>query len=105
MATMSEQVRHYPALITAFIAAALFVCALIGWSPVITSVTIPYRKVLLALISSHLISSHLISSVFIARGILGIPVVIFSQSPYALELRSRKVFMILSSLICLLIGA
>lgn len=49
----------------------------------------------------------LVPTLFLIRGILGVPVVLIAagrHDPYALELRARMVFMIVSSVICAGLG-
>jgi len=49
----------------------------------------------------------LIAVIYIARGLLGIPVVSVAaaaQRPYAVELRARVPFMLVTSVVCLGLG-
>lgn len=49
----------------------------------------------------------LIAAAYLARGLLGIPVVhvaAAAQDPYAMELRARLLFMLVTSAICLGLG-
>jgi putative oxidoreductase len=46
----------------------------------------------------------LISAIYVVRGVLGIPMVIYLDSSYLKELESEMTFMIVSSIISLIIG-
>lgn len=45
-----------------------------------------------------------IAAVYLARGVLGVPIVLFAGGPYMHELRGRMTFMVLSSVVCLGLG-
>lgn len=45
-----------------------------------------------------------ISLIYLSRGLLAIPVVLLVNHPYANELKHKMLFMILSSLFCLIVG-
>ena len=46
----------------------------------------------------------LIAAVYLARGILGVPMVLFVEDPYANQLRAKMTFMVVSSVICVFLG-
>lgn len=43
----------------------------------------------------------LIAAIYLLRGMLGVPVVLFADDPYAREMRARMTFMVVSSAICI----
>ncbi len=95
MAQMAEQGSLYPATLTFVIA-----CVLATWSAYAFSAAnvirkLPFTNVILLLISL----------IFLSRGLLAIPVVMYADSPYMAELANNMTFMLLSSLICLVIGS
>ncbi len=47
----------------------------------------------------------LVAAVFLARGLLGVPVVLLVDDPYMNELKGKMAFMTLTSLVCVLLGA
>ncbi len=47
----------------------------------------------------------LIAAVYLLRGVLGIPLVLFGGDPYTRQLRAKMTFMVVSSAICLGLGA
>ncbi|PWQ99559.1 hypothetical protein [Leucothrix arctica] len=94
MAVMSEQGSKYPTMVTFVIASILAIWSLYAFSGAKLVKQLPFTKVILSLVTL----------VFLARGLLAIPVVIFADSPYMLELAENMTFMIVSSVICLIIG-
>ncbi len=95
MARMAAWGHPYPALLTAAIAGALGVAALYGLSGAGVVRPLPLLRPVLALVAG----------VFLARGLLGIPVVLLAPGPYAAELRGRMVFMAVTSAVCVVLGA
>jgi hypothetical protein len=94
MAQFAARGSIYPTIITAGIAITLGIWSLYGFSGAGVIRRLPLLRVALVLIAA----------VYLSRGILGIPVVLVSDDPYAKELSSRMTFMILSSAICICIG-
>lgn len=94
MARLSARGSPYPTVITAGIASVLALWALYGLSG--AGVIRPLPLLRLAL--------FLIAGVYFVRGTLGIPAVLLLQNPYAEELKGRMTFMLVSSLICILLG-
>lgn len=95
MAVMHEQGSTYPAVITGVIAIILAIWSAYAFSGAKVLRKLPFTKVVLSLVAS----------VFLARGLLGIPAVIYSDSPYMSELAESMTFMVVSSLICFIIGS
>lgn len=95
MATMQEQGSSYPAMVTFIIACILALWSLYAFSGAKIIAKLPFTKSILTIVSL----------IFLARGLLAIPVVILADSPYMAELASNMDFMIISSLICLIIGS
>ena len=94
MARLAARGSAYPAVVTACIATVLGLWALYGLSGAGVIRRLPLPRFALALIASD----------YIARGTLGIPLVLFVEDPYTNELRGRMTFMVVSSLICLFLG-
>jgi putative oxidoreductase len=94
MARLAARGSFYPALVTAVIAIGLGVWTLYALSGAHVIGTLPLTRVVLGLIAA----------VFLARGVLGIPVVAFVDSPYTVELRSRMTFMLVTSALCVCLG-
>lgn len=94
MARLSARGSVYPAVITAGIALVLGVWALYGLSGAGVVRRLPLLRLALVLIAC----------VYFARGTLGIPAVLFVGGPYTNELRGRMTFMVVSSLVCILLG-
>ncbi len=46
----------------------------------------------------------LVAAIFLARGLLGVPLVLLVDDPYMNELKGMMTFMILTSLVCVLLG-
>ena len=95
MAVMSEQRLIYPDIVTAIIAIILAICSAYAFSGAKMIRELPLLKTGLSLIAL----------VFLFRGLLGIPAVIYSDSPHMVELAENMVFMVVSSLICCVIGS
>lgn len=94
MARLSARGSAYPAAVTACIALVLGLWALYGLSGAGVIGRLPLLRIALALIAG----------VYLARGALGIPLVLFAGGPYADELKGRMTFMVVSSVICVLLG-
>lgn len=94
---MARQAAHgsiYASALTAMIAIVLAVWALYALSGAGLIGQLPLLRVALVLIAA----------VFLARGVLGIPLVLLVEDPYLKELRGRMTFMTVSSAICLALG-
>jgi putative oxidoreductase len=95
MAVMNEQGSIYPAVITGVIAIILAIWSAYAFSGAKVLRKLPLTKIVLSLIAT----------VFLARGLLGIPAVIYSDSTYMSELAESMMFMVVSSLISFIIGS
>lgn len=94
MARQAARGYVYPTVITAGIAAILGVWTLYALSGAGVIRRLPFLPTALSLIAA----------VYLVRGILGIPLVLFMDNPYAYELRAKMTFMVVSSAICLFVG-
>ncbi|HEX7241995.1 MAG TPA: hypothetical protein VF263_17055 [Longimicrobiaceae bacterium] len=94
MARLAARGSVYPAAVTACIAAVLGVWALYAFSGAGVVRRLPFLRPVLALVAA----------VYLARGILGVPVVMLADDPYASQLKARMTFMVASSAICVLLG-
>ena len=94
MARLAARGAAYPAVVTAGIAAILGIWALYGLSGAGVIRRLPLLRLALVLIAG----------IYLARGILGIPAVLLVEHPYALELRGKMTFMILTSAVCIGLG-
>jgi hypothetical protein len=94
MARLAARGSIYPAIITASIAAILGVWALYAFSAAGAIRRLPLLRLGLTLIAA----------VYLARGILGVPVVLFADDPYANQLKAKMTFMVVSSAICVFLG-
>jgi len=95
MARLAAAGSPYPAIITAGIAVVLGVWAMYGLSGAGLIRRLPQLR--LALI--------LIAAVYLLRGVLGLPVILLVDDPYTAQLRNKMTFMVVSSLICIVLGA
>ncbi|OXS01010.1 hypothetical protein [Shewanella algae] len=95
MAQMSENDSTYPAMVTAAIALILAGFSAFGFSGAGVIRPLPLLKTTLVLISG----------IFLARGLLGIPLVLLGNSPYLTELAGQMSFMLLTSAISFREGA
>jgi putative oxidoreductase len=84
----------WPAVLTAGIAAVLGVWTLYALSGAGVIRRLPLLRTALVLIAT----------IYLARGILGIPLVVLADDPYANGLEARMTFMIVSSAICIGLG-
>lgn len=94
MARLASRGSIYPTIVTASIAAILGVWALYAFSGAGVIRRLPLLRLALALIAA----------VFLARGILGIPVVMLVDDPYTNQLRAKMTFMVVTSVICIVLG-
>ena len=94
MARLAARGSSYPTLITASIAAILGVWMLYALSGAGIIRRLPFLRFALVLIAV----------IYLARGVLGIPVVLLVDDPYINELRARMTFMVVSSVICAFLG-
>lgn len=94
MAQQAARGFIFPTVVTAAIAAALAVCALYAFSAAGFFRRLPLQRIALALMAA----------VFLLRGILGVPIIFLIESAYTRELRGRMTFMIVTSLVCLVVG-
>jgi hypothetical protein len=94
MARQAARGSAYPTVVTAGIASILGVWALYGLSGAGVIRRLPLLRPALVLIAG----------VYLARGTLGVPLVLFVEGQYAGELKGRMTFMVVSSLICIFLG-
>jgi hypothetical protein len=94
MAWLAARGSPVPAVITAGIAAVLGVWALYALSGAGTIRRLPLLRPALAAIAA----------IYLARGVLGVPLVLLADDPYAAQLRARMTFMVVSSAICIGLG-
>lgn len=95
MARHAARGAPHPALIAAGIAIVLGVWMLYALSGGGVIRRLPLLRTALVLIAA----------VYLGRGVLGIPIVLLADDPYANELKGRMTFMVVSSAICLVLGA
>lgn len=94
MARMAERGAPSAAALTAAIALVLAVWALYALSGAGVIGRLPLLRPVLAIVAT----------VFLARGLLGIPLVAFVDHPYANELKARMTFMAVTSAVCIALG-
>jgi len=94
MARLAARGSPWPAVVTAGIAAVLGLWMLYALSGAGVIRRLPFLRLALVLIAA----------VYLGRGALGIPMVLFAEHPYANELKARMTFMIVSSAICIGLG-
>ncbi|MGI8510213.1 MAG: hypothetical protein ACR2MQ_12895 [Gemmatimonadaceae bacterium] len=94
MAQLAARGSTYPTVVTAGIAAILSVWALYALSGAGVIRRLPFLRSALVLIAA----------IYLVRGLLGVPAVLFLDQPYANELRARMTFMAVSSLVCICLG-
>jgi len=94
MARLSEQGSSYPIIVTSCMALLLAIWGMYAFSGARIIFQLPLIKTAL----------FLIAAVFILRGIAGVPVVLWLDDPYAMELRAKMTFMVLSSILSLGMG-
>jgi len=94
MAKLAEQGSGFPPMVTGIIALVLAIWGLYGLSGSGYIPPLPFLNVVILMISA----------VFLLRGLGALPLVLISDDPYMQELRSKMTFMLISSVVCLLIG-
>ena len=94
MARNAERGSIFPAVVTACIAAILGVWALYGLSGGGVIRRLPFLR----------LAVTLIAAVYLARGILGIPLVMMIDDPYMNQLKAKMTFMVVTSAICVALG-
>jgi hypothetical protein len=94
MARLAARGSTYPAVFTAGIAVVLGIWTLYALSGAGLIRRLPLQRLVLMLIAA----------IYLSRGILGIPLVLIVDDPYAKELRAKMTFMVLSSAICICLG-
>jgi hypothetical protein len=94
MARLAARGSTYPAVVTAGIASVLGVWTLYALSGAGVIRRLPFLRAAL----------WLIAAIYLARGVLGIPLVLAVEDPYLQELRARTTFMVVSSAICIFLG-
>lgn len=94
MAWLAARGALSPTVATLTIAIILGVWALYAFSGAGVTGPLPFQR--------H--SLYGIAAVFLTRGILGVPFVLFADHPYANELRARMTFMIVTSVISVALG-
>jgi putative oxidoreductase len=94
MARMAARGSPFPAVITAGSAAVLAVWALYAFSGAGLIRRLPLLRVALVLIAA----------VYLARGILGVPVVLLADDPYMNQLKAKMTFMVVTSVTCIFLG-
>lgn len=94
MAQLAVRGSASPAIVTAAIAAILSVWMLYALSGAGVIRRLPFLRLVLLLIAT----------IYLLRGALGIPVVLFVDDPYTRQLRDRMTFMFVSSAISTVLG-
>ena len=94
MARHAARGSPYPAVITAGIAAVLAVWMLYALSGAGVIRRLPLLRTALVLIAA----------IYLGRGVLGIPLVLLADDPYANQLKGRMTFMAVTSAICIVLG-
>jgi putative oxidoreductase len=94
MARLAAHGSMVPPVMTGVIATILAVWALYGLSGAGVIRRLPLLRLALMLIAA----------IYVARAILGIPLVLLVEHPYLNELRARMTFMVVSSAVCLGLG-
>jgi hypothetical protein len=94
MARMAARGSPVPTVITLGIAALLAVWMLYAFSGAGVIRRLPFLRWALVLIAA----------VYLGRGVLGIPLVLLGDDPYANQLKAKMTFMIVTSAICVVLG-
>ncbi|EOZ98595.1 hypothetical protein A33Q_1249 [Indibacter alkaliphilus LW1] len=94
MAMQAEAGMIEPIITTLFIAFILGIWSLYAFSGAGMIFKMPITAIALTVIGS----------IFLLRGLLGIPLILTFNHPYLNELQEKMIFMVISSLICLLLG-
>lgn len=94
MARLAARGSIYPTVITASIAVVLGLWTLYALSGAGVIRRLPFLRLALVLIAA----------IYLTRGILGVPAVLFVEDPYLNQLRAKMTFMVFSSAICVCLG-
>ncbi len=94
MARFAARGSLYPLIVTSCIAAVLGLWTIYALSGAGIIRRLPQLRLVLMLIAA----------ILLARGLLGIPMVLLVDDPYMQELRARTTFMVVSSAICVGLG-
>jgi putative oxidoreductase len=94
MAKLAASGSTYPAMNAAGIAIILGIWTLYAFSGAGMIRRLPFLRSVLALIAV----------VFIMRGVIGVPMVLLMDDPYAIELRARMMFVAVTSVIIFSLG-
>ncbi|HUQ99175.1 MAG TPA: hypothetical protein VM166_06950 [Gemmatimonadaceae bacterium] len=94
MARLAASGSLYPTILTAFIAIVLGIWAFYAFSGAGVIRRLPFLRVGLVLIAA----------VYLMRGSMGIPAILFVDDPYSQQLKAKMTFMIVTSIICLFLG-
>jgi threonine/homoserine/homoserine lactone efflux protein len=94
MARLAARGSPYPAAVTAGIAAVLAVWMLYALSGAGVIRRLPLLRTALVLIAA----------VYLGRGLLGIPLVLLGDDPYANQLKAKMTFMVVTSVVCIGLG-
>ena len=94
MARRAASGSPVPTIVTSAIALVLGTWALYGLSGAGVIVRLPFVRAIVTAVAA----------VYLARGVLGVPVVFMGESRYMHELRGKLTFMVLSSVACTVLG-
>jgi len=94
MAKLAASGSTYPAMNAAGIAVILGIWTLYAFSGAGVVRRLPFLRSVLALIAV----------VFLMRGVIGVPMVLLMDDPYAIELRARMMFVAVTSVIIFSLG-
>lgn len=94
MARMAARGSPVPTVITLGIAALLAVWMLYALSGAGVIRRLPFLRLALVLIAA----------VYLGRGVLGVPLVLLGDDPYANQLKAKMTFMIVTSAVCVVLG-
>ncbi|MCU0634994.1 MAG: hypothetical protein MUE41_08980 [Gemmatimonadaceae bacterium] len=94
MARLAASGSVAPTVVTGSIAAMLLIWALYAFSGAGDVKRLPLLRLALLVIAA----------VFLTRGLLGMPLVLLGDGPYLDELKGRLVFMIVTSVVCVVLG-
>ena len=94
MAQLDARGSAYPTIVTSGIAAVLFIWMSYGLSGAGIIRRLPLLNLALAVIGA----------IYLTRGVLGIPLVLYADHPYTEQLRAKMTFMVVSSAICVFGG-
>lgn len=94
MAVMSEQGSIYPAVVTACVAALLFIWSLYAFSGAGIIRPLPLLKAALLITGM----------IFLARGFVAVPLLFLMDSQHVLEIKEKMGFMLVTSALCLFLA-